>query len=238
MSRNYPNMTAITKLGKGVKRFELIIFDCDGVLVDSERISNRIFMNILEQECGLSFSLEQMFDIFVGHSSEYCMSVLKDMLGETPPASIEARYRLEINKALEESVTIVNGIDQALEEISIPYCVASSGSHEKMRTTLGKTGLLGHFKGKLHSTSDVERGKPYPDIYLHAARNMECVSPEKCLVIEDIPPGVEGAIAAGMVVFGYAELMREDRLISAGAHHTFKDMSKLYSEIKNFELPP
>ena len=104
-----------------MKRFELIIFDCDGVLVDSERISNSIFIDILEQECGLSFSLEQMFDIFVGHSSAYCMSVLKDMLGETPPASIETRYRLEINKALKASVTIVNGIDQALAEIKIPY---------------------------------------------------------------------------------------------------------------------
>ena len=218
-----------------MNRFELIIFDCDGVLVDSERIANNIFMEILEQECGLSFSLEQMFEIFVGHSAEYCMTVLEGMLGETPPATIETRYRLEINKALKESVTIVNGIDQALAGISIPYCVASSGSYEKMQTTLGRTGLLEHFEGKLHSTSDVARGKPFPDIYLHAARNMGCLNPEKCLVIEDSPPGVEGAIAAGMVVFGYAEIMREDRLIASGAHHTFKDMSNLCSEINNFE---
>jgi len=218
-----------------VKRFELIIFDCDGVLVDSERIANKIFKEILEQECGLSFSLEQMFDIFVGHSSEYCMSVLEDMLGERPPATIETRYRIEINKALEESVTIVNGIDHALADISIPCCVASSGSYEKMHTTLGKTGLLGRFEGKMHSTSDVARGKPFPDIYLHASNNMGSFSPDKCLVVEDSPPGVEGAVAAGMVVFGYAELMREERLINSGAHHTFKDMSKLFTEIVNFE---
>jgi HAD superfamily hydrolase (TIGR01509 family) len=164
------------------------------------------------------------------------MSVLKDMLGETPPASIETRYSLEINSALKESVTIVDGIDQALADITIPYCVASSGSHKKMQTTLGKTGLLERFRGKLHSVSEVDRGKPFPDIFLHAARSMGNVNPDNCLVIEDSPPGVEGAVAAGMVVFGYAELMREERLIASGAHHTFKDMSKLCTEISNFQL--
>lgn len=216
-------------------KFELIIFDCDGVLVDSERVANEVFAKILKEECGLSFSLDDMFETFVGHSSKQCMKVIEEMLGSKPPSGLEARYKNDINRALKESVTAVNGIEQALAEISIPYCVASSGSYEKMRVTLSKTNLLGLFDGKLHSTSDVARGKPFPDIYLHAAQSMGCLEPGRCLVIEDSPLGVEAGVAAGMVVFGYAELMKEERLIESGAHHIFKEMSNLANEIAVYE---
>ncbi len=214
--------------------FDLIIFDCDGVLVDSERIANQVFAKILKEECGLSYSLTDMFEMFVGRSMQQCMNIIEQQMGTTPPAGLETRYHQDINDVLAASVTAVQGIEQALAEISIPYCVASSGSHDKMRLTLGKTQLLKHFEGKLHSSSDVKRGKPYPDIYLHAAQNMGCRNPSRCLVIEDSPPGIEGGVAAGMVVFGFAELMDEQRLIQAGAHHTFSDMRRLTSEIFNY----
>ncbi len=105
-----------------------------------------------------------------------------------------------------------------------------------MNTTLGKTNLLPLFEGKLHSTSDVDRGKPYPDIYLHAAASMGVSDPGRCLVIEDSPLGVRGGVAAGMTVFGYCELMDESKLISAGAHRTFNNMAQLPDEIKKFGL--
>jgi len=214
--------------------FELIIFDCDGVLVDSERIANQVFARILKKECGLSYSLADMFETFVGRSSLQCMEIIEQQMGTAPPAGLETRYKQDINDVLAASVTAVQGIEQTLAEISIPYCVASSGSHDKMRLTLGKTQLLKYFEGKLHSSSDVKRGKPFPDIYLHAAHNMGCNDPGRCLVIEDSPPGIEGGVAAGMVVFGFAELMDEQRLIQAGAHHTFKDMRRLTDEISNY----
>ena len=218
-----------------MSKFELVIFDCDGVLVDSERIANEVFAAVLNEEFGFSLSLDDMFQTFVGHSSSQCMEIIEEMLGKAPPANLEQRYKEEINEALSTSVTAITGIEKALSEISIPFCVASSGSHEKMQTTLGKTNLLQHFEGKLYSTSDVNRGKPYPDIYLYAAGKMCVFDPSKCLVIEDSPLGVKGGGSAGMTVFGYTELMNENRLLKAGAHHTFNDMNNLTSEITHFE---
>lgn len=213
---------------------ELIIFDCDGVLVDSERIANDVFAKILKEECGLSFTLEEMFRIFVGHSAKQCMAIITELLGEEPPLQLEERYKAEIDQVLSASVTAISGIENALNSLLIPYCVASSGSHEKMQTTLGKTKLLKYFEGSLYSSADVERGKPYPDVYLYAAKQMGNFDPAKCLVIEDSPLGVQGGVAAGMTVFGYAELMSERRLVDAGAHHTFNSMNNLQREIETF----
>ncbi|MBT9311712.1 HAD family hydrolase [Leptothoe kymatousa] len=215
--------------------FKLIIFDCDGVLVDSERLANQVFASILQRECGLSFSQDDMFDTFVGHSSTQCMEIIADILGKEPPNNLETLYKTEITAALAQDVVAVRGIEKALAEISAPFCVASSGSHEKMRITLGKTNLLSTFAGNIFSTSDVRRGKPSPDIYLHAAANMGNVPPKQCLVIEDSPLGVQGAVAAGMTVFGYAELMKAHSLTQAGAHHLFKDMANLAHEILSFQ---
>lgn len=217
-----------------MRNFDLIIFDCDGVLVDSERIACEIFARVLNEECGISLSLDDMFKTFVGRSSSQCMEIVEEMLGEKPPLGLKERYKNDINLALKSSVTSVAGIEKAIADISIPYCVASSGSYEKMETTLGKTNLLPFFEGKLHSTSDVNRGKPFPDIYLHAAQNMGVSDPSKCLVIEDSPLGVEGGVSAGMTVFGYSELMDESRLREAGAHHTFNKMALLANEIEEF----
>jgi HAD superfamily hydrolase (TIGR01509 family) len=218
-----------------MSKFELIIFDCDGVLVDSERIANEVFAKILNEECGFSLSLDDMFKIFVGRSSSQCMEIIQGMLGSKPPAYLELRYKTEINQVLSESVEAVSGIESVLKELNIQFCVASSGSHEKMNTTLGKTNLISFFEGKFHSTSEVGRGKPFPDVYLYAAEKMKVSNPSKCLVIEDSPLGVEGGVAAGMVVFGYTELMSKQRLLDAGAHHTFNNMYNLLNEIKQFE---
>jgi len=214
--------------------FELIIFDCDGVLVDSERIANRVFARVLEEECGLILSLEQMFEYFVGHSQAQCLAIIEEMTGVPPPPDLGERYRHEINRELAESVVAVNGIEAVLESIDTPYCVASGGSHEKMQTTLGKTGLAKYFDGNLFSVSEVARAKPFPDIYLHAARSMGVDNPEKCLVIEDSPVGVSGAVEAQMTVFGYSELMKADKLLAAGAHITFDKMYELSGEIRRY----
>lgn len=173
--------------------FELIIFDCDGVLVDSERIANEVFADIHNRECGLSLTLTDMFNIFVGDSSQQCMNILRKMLGREPPAGLENLYKNEVNSALGARVTAVEGIELVLQSLTVPYCVASSGSHEKMETTLGKTGLLAHFKDAVFSTPDVARGKPFPDVFLHAANEMGVADVCKCLVVEDSPLGVASA---------------------------------------------
>lgn len=207
--------------------FDLVIFDCDGVLVDSERVANAVFARALREVCGFEFTLEHMFDTFVGHSKAQCLEKVERMLGHPPPAELERRYHAEINDALEASVESVRGIEQVLAGLALPSCVASSGSHDKMRLTLGKTGLYDFFAGRIFSACEVERGKPHPDIYLHAAARMGDVDPARCLVVEDSPIGVAGALAAGMTAFGFAELMPAHKLEAAGAHCVFDDMTRL-----------
>jgi HAD superfamily hydrolase (TIGR01509 family) len=215
-------------------KFDLIIFDCDGVLVDSERVANVVFAKVLEEECGLRFSLEEMFDQFVGHSKVQCLQIIEDMTGVPPPPALARRYQQDIDQALRESVVAINGIESVLQTIDTPYCVASSGSNEKMATTLGKTGLAKYFDGNIYSTSEVTNGKPHPDIYLHAAKSSGVDDPGGCLVIEDSPVGIKGAVAAGMTVFGYAELMKADKLIAQGAHRTFDRMQDLFCEMHDY----
>jgi HAD superfamily hydrolase (TIGR01509 family) len=206
---------------------ELVIFDCDGVLVDSERVANEVFAQVLEEVCGLKFTLEDMFDTFVGHSRVQCLQKIEAMIGKAPPPELDLRYQQDINQALAESVAAIDGIESVLEHLALPYCVASSGSHDKMQMTLGKTGLMRFFEGNIFSTSEVERGKPHPDIYLHAARTMGVDDPARCLVVEDSPIGITGAVAAGMQVFGFAELMPAHKLKASGAHRIFERMHDL-----------
>jgi len=209
------------------EHFDLVIFDCDGVLVNSEKVANEVFADVLLQVCGLQFTLDDMFDTFVGHSRLQCLQKIEAILGEPPPVELDQRYQEDINLALKDSVAAIEGIESVLTELALPYCVASSGSHDKMKLTLGKTGLMDFFDGNIFSTSEVERGKPHPDIYLHAAATMGGYQPERCLVIEDSPIGVTGAVAAGMQVFGFAELMPAHKLKASGAHLVFDRMHDL-----------
>jgi HAD superfamily hydrolase (TIGR01509 family) len=207
--------------------FKLVIFDCDGVLVDSERIGNQIFSDMLNA-LGLPSTLEDMFEHFVGHSMSYCMERVAERLGALPPADFVDVYRARVAVAFASELHAVVGIEAALDQIVVPCCVASNGDHDKMRTTLGITRMLSRFEGKLFSATEVARGKPWPDVYLHAARSCG-VRPDKCVVVEDSPIGVAAAVAAGMTVLGYAALTPARRLLSAGAHHVFIDMAELPS---------
>lgn len=205
--------------------FALVIFDCDGVLVDSERISNRVFAAMLA-ELGLELDLEDMFEQFVGLTMTQCLARIGEMLGHPPPPGFVADYDARTRAALAREVQPVPGIDAALARIALPCCVASNGEHAKMRTTLGATGLWPRFAGRAYSASDVARPKPAPDVYLLAAESSGA-APADCLVVEDTPTGVAAARAAGMTVFGFAALMPARRLREAGAHAVFGDMREL-----------
>ncbi len=210
-----------------MSRFELVIFDCDGVLVDSEVIANEVFAALLN-ELGANVTIETMFERFVGHSMADCLVTVEELLGRAPPADLVDTLRQRTNAALAAELRAVPGIVAVLDALdarSIPFCVASSGDHDKMRTTLGITGLLGRFEGRLFSATEVPRGKPAPDVFLHAARKMGA-APERTAVVEDSPVGVTAALAAGMTVFGYAGRTPEERLRTAGAL-VFRDMSDL-----------
>jgi HAD superfamily hydrolase (TIGR01509 family) len=207
------------------KRFDLVIFDCDGVLVDSELITNRIFVRMLN-ELGLPLSLEDMFEQFVGRSMPQCLAWVTGLLGRPLPDIFVEDFQRRSAAALKSELKAVADIETVLAALTVPFCVASSGTHEKMQTTLGVTGLLPQFAGKMYSVTDVARSKPYPDVFLLAA-SQQGVAAAACAVIEDTPTGVRAGVAAGMTVFGYCALTPRPTLITAGAHHTFERMRDL-----------
>jgi HAD superfamily hydrolase (TIGR01509 family) len=207
---------------------ELVIFDCDGVLVDSEPITNAVFAEMLG-ELGLVMSLDDMYAHFKGHSMAQGIAIMERLLGAPAPADFVDAYRARSRAALAREVRPVRGIERALaglDALGTLTCVASSGEHEKMQITLGKTGLLPRFEGRLFSVTEVARGKPHPDIFLHAAQCMG-IAPSTTVVVEDSPVGVRAGAAAGMVVLGYADLTNPAELSAAGAACTFTDMHAL-----------
>lgn len=180
----------------------LVIFDCDGVLVDSDRISLRIQAERISA-LGLSTTYEDCVRDFLGLGMPATLRILADRLGEPLPDGWAEELDAAVRAAFRRELRPVEGVAAALEAIDAPTCVASSGSQEKMRLTLGLTGLRERFAGRVFSAEEVERGKPAPDLFLHAAARMG-VAPRRCVVVEDSPFGVAGATAAGMTALGYA----------------------------------
>jgi len=204
---------------------QLVIFDCDGVLVDSEPISVRTDVHVLA-ELGWPLSEQEIVERFVGRSHEYMVSEIEAQLGRPLVAEWEERFQHLYRDAFEAELTPVDGIVEALDRITIPTCVASSGSHERLRFTLGLTGLYDRFDGRVFSASEVANGKPAPDLFLHAAEQMGVV-PAACAVVEDSRYGVEAARAAGMRVFGYAGGMTPANRLEGPGTVLFDDMREL-----------
>ena len=205
--------------------YDLIIFDCDGVIVDSEVIGNRVFRQFLV-ELGVRVSEHEVYEQFLGRALADSLVIIEDLLGRPVPPDTLERYREMRDETLRNEVRAVEGVANIIRMLDVPYCVASSGDHSKMRATLGATGLLSLFDGRIFSAVDVARAKPAPDIFLHAAEKMQ-TDPARTTVIEDSVNGIAAARAAGMTVYGYVDLTPAARLIEAGAHRTFEHMREL-----------
>ncbi|VAX05993.1 hypothetical protein MNBD_ALPHA03-948 [hydrothermal vent metagenome] len=196
---------------------ELVIFDCDGVLVDSEVIANDVLRQALVGY-GLHMTIEEIMKEFVGLSMATVMVKLRKILGHELPDYFLSDLQEKTFSAFTNNLQPVSGVRdilQSLTEMPQRICVASSGSFEKMAFTLGLTNLAYFFQDHIFSTSQVKRGKPYPDIYLYAADQMDC-DPAQCLVVEDSLPGVQGAVAAGMEVLAYSVRGQDKKLAIAG----------------------
>jgi HAD superfamily hydrolase (TIGR01509 family) len=180
----------------------LVIFDCDGVLIDSEPIANRVFMEQLAA-AGLSLSLEEVMRGFVGRTRAGCLERAGQMLGRPLPDSFGATWDAALYAALAREVKPVEGVPELLAALQLPYCVASNGERERMSLALRAAGLMPLVAGRLFTASEVPRPKPAPDLFLHAAKSMG-VAPARCAVIEDTPTGANAGVAAGMKVFAYA----------------------------------
>ncbi|WP_285362962.1 HAD family hydrolase [Microbacterium sp. LMC-P-041] len=203
---------------------DLVIFDCDGVLVDSERLSIEVDRRVLA-DLGWELSSDEIVHRFVGRSAAYFRSEIESFLGSPLRDDWEATYQPWYVAAFAELIA-VDGVEHALDEIVTATCVASSGTHAKIRRTLGMTGLLPRFEGRIFSVEDVVVGKPAPDLFLHAAHRLG-VHPEHCAVVEDSRFGVRAARAAGMRVYGYAGGLTPAEWLEQEGAVVFADMRDL-----------
>ncbi len=181
---------------------ELAIFDCDGVLVDSERIAIKVDAVILDR-VGWSLTEGEIVERFVGRPHAYMVTEIEAHLGTPLPDGWEAEYLPLYEAAFAAELIAVEGVVDALDLITLPTCVASSSTHRSIRRSLELTGLRDRFGERIFSVEDVSRGKPAPDVFLFAADRMG-VDPTSCVVIEDSVHGVTAARAAGMRVLAFA----------------------------------
>jgi HAD superfamily hydrolase (TIGR01509 family) len=205
-----------------------VIFDCDGVLVDSERLMNREFSAMLN-DIGLPYTPEETTRTFMGRSMQSCAQIVEAQLGKPVPDNFFAELDQRAYAVFARDLEPVRGVAEllnALDRAAIPYAVASSGSHEKMRTTLGITGLYPRLDGRITSATEVAHGKPAPDVFLLAAERLH-IAPMDCVVIEDSLLGIAAALAANMRVVGYAAMISRDDMQRAGATYVAQTMDEI-----------
>ncbi|GKQ39535.1 HAD family phosphatase [Streptomyces sp. A012304] len=208
-------------------RYDLVIFDNDGVLVDSEPISNRLLAAYLT-ELGHPTSYEESIRDYMGSAMHRIHELIEERTGRRLPAEFDDVFHGRVFAAFERELEPVPGVVGVLEKLAadgVPYCVASSGSHERIRVGHRTTGLDRWFEeARVFSSQDVGRGKPAPDLFLYAAERMG-VAPERCVVVEDSPLGVQAAVAAGMDVYGFTAMTPAAKL--TGADELFVGMGEL-----------
>ncbi|MBR7839331.1 HAD family hydrolase [Actinospica durhamensis] len=206
---------------------ELVLFDCDGVLVDSEPIA--LAANVaLGRRFGWPLTEQEAISLFLGRSAAAIDAEIAQRCGEEASVQWRAEFETRLRTEFDAYLQPVPGIVEALNAIEphVAVCVASSGSHAKMRHTLGHTGLYDRFKGRIFSAEEVTHGKPAPDLFLHAAASMG-VAPARCVVVEDSHHGVLAARAAGMRSLGYAGGLTPAAWLEGPDTLVFEDMLTL-----------
>ncbi|WP_226703733.1 HAD family hydrolase [Microbulbifer elongatus] len=206
----------------------LVIFDCDGVLVDSETIVCRVVAEEMTK-LGMPATVEELDEQFSGRPTQDCILDIETRYGGPLPQSYFNVTERRIREAFHTELEAVAGIHEVLEKLQstdLQTCVASSGPHAKMQITLNKTGLWEYFDGRIYSADDVGRGKPWPDLFLHSAAQFD-IAPERCLVVEDSIAGVKAAVSAGMPVIGYSQNGARARQLEAEGARVINDMQLL-----------
>lgn len=205
---------------------DLLILDCDGVLVDSERIVARLMAAELRAMMDIELSADEILRRYIGHSGPAGRRLLEADIGRRLPEAFFHRLREQTADAFQRELRPVEGVVAALDALAIPVCVASNGGREKMETSLAVTGLATRFHGRVFSAAEVSRGKPAPDLLLHAARTLGA-APHLCAVVDDTTVGVQAGVAAGMVVFGYAAVPEQGPALAAAGATVFHRMADL-----------
>jgi HAD superfamily hydrolase (TIGR01509 family) len=202
-----------------------VIFDCDGVLIDSERIAIKVDVVAL-RELGWPLSEAEVITRFMGRSDREGRAIIEAHMGRKLPGGWTEKIDQQYRDAFAAELTPVDGVLEALDRIALPTCVASSGTREHLRYTLSLTGLHDRFAGRIFSAEDVGAGKPAPDLFLHAASEMGA-NPAGCVVVEDSRPGVEAARAAGLRALAFAGGLTPAELLEGPDTVVFDDMREL-----------
>ena len=200
-------------------KYKCIIFDCDGVLVDSEAISNGVLIAMVE-ELGGSLNEDYIDKHYAGTALQLIIEDVGRLITQSMPNDFEQQYRQRTFEAFRTKMKPIAGIHEVLKSLTIPFCVASSGPPEKIKLNLTTTKLIHYFEHKIFSSYDIGSWKPNPDIFLHAAKHMG-FQPKDCLVIEDSIAGVEAGVSGGFDVLGYANEKNKEALVNAGAQVFF-----------------
>ncbi|WP_437501949.1 HAD family hydrolase [Sorangium sp. So ce1099] len=187
-----------------------IIFDCDGTLVDSERLGNEVLVEHVAGY-GVSMTVDEATALFRGCKMADCVAALEARAGRALPPSFVAELRRRTATAFRERLRPMDGALALVSALSIPFCVASSGPREKIELSLSVTGLLPFFSGRIFSSYEVGAWKPDPGLFLHAAGAMG-VPPSECVVVEDSGPGIAAGLAAGMTVVALLGECAEERV--------------------------
>jgi len=204
--------------------YKCIIFDSDGVLVDSETLSARVFQE-MAREVGLDLDFETAVEKFAGISMKENLQFIQENIQGSLPENFEREFRQRTYEVFKTDLKAVEGVHDLIKKLQCPFCVASSGPAEKIRLNLELVNLLDYFEERIYSSYDIDRWKPDPGIFLHAAEEMG-FTPEQCVVIEDSASGIRAAISGGFMVFALAREKRRSHFEQLGAV-TFKNMKEL-----------
>ena len=197
------------------KPYDLVIFDCDGILVESEELACRIYVDMF-REHGHVLDYKETLHKFYGMTLENRLKISEQELGWKPPVDFVSTFHTRELELSETELKTVPHIHELIKSIALPKCVASNGSRKEILFRLRIADLLDHFGGAIFSGTEVAHPKPAPDVYLAAAQSFN-VAPERCIVIEDSVLGVTAAVSAGMKVYGYASFNSPETLSTVGA---------------------
>lgn len=210
-------------------KYKCIIFDCDGVLVDSESISNQVIVDLANAQ-GANIDLDYAIKHYAGTSLRFVKDDIERIIGRSLPTNFDQEYRRISYLKFQTDIKAIEGIRQVLDNLKIPFCVASNGPLDKMKINLNCTGLTDYFKENMFSAYEINAWKPNPKLFLHAAKTMG-YTPNECLVVEDSMSGVKAAIAGGFDVFAFTNGHPKEEFIKEEIT-TFDSMKDLIQLLK------
>lgn len=214
-----------------MSKYKCVIFDCDGVLVDSEPIGNKVLVD-MANELGADINLDYAYKHFKGHKMQYCADQIEALIPNKLPPDFIPKYRERSFEAFKLDIKPVEGVTELIQNLNIPYCVASSGPENKIKLNLELTGLLPFFENTIFSCYSIQKWKPSPAIFIWAAETLG-FKPEDCVVIEDSVTGVRAAKNGKFDVIGFTAHDSNNELKSE-ATFTFSSMREIQEFLISF----